>query len=55
MNDAGEENKRMKAIYEEVKNFWKQKSFMWPLVLTVIFSYGFLMINPIIGIDDTAS
>lgn len=46
---------KMKSIYKEVKIFWKQKTFMWPLVITAIFSYGFLIINPTIGIDDTAS
>ena len=46
---------KMKSIYEDVKSFWKQKTFIWPLVLTAIFSYGFLIINPTIGIDDTAS
>ena len=45
----------MKSIYEEIKSFWKQKAFIWPVVLTAILSYGFLIINPTIGIDDTAS
>lgn len=50
-----DEEKKVKVIYEEVKNFWKQKSFACPLALTAIFSFGFLVINPTIGIDDTAS
>ena len=46
---------KMKSIYKEVKIFWKQKTFMWPLVITAIFSYGFLIINHTRGIDERAS
>ena len=45
----------VKAVWEEMLDLLKQKKYMIPLLVTAIFSYGFMVVNPTIGIDDTAS
>lgn len=45
----------LKAIGEDTKELLKQKIYILPLILTAILSYGFMVGNPTIGIDDTAS
>ena len=44
----------MDKLKEELKYFWSQKCFSIGLVLTMLLSYITLLINPTIGIDDTA-
>lgn len=44
----------MKKLYEEVKWFLEQKIYLVAMILTAVCSYGFEIVHPIIGIDDTA-
>lgn len=45
----------VKVVWEEMLELLKQKKYILPLLLTAILSYGFMVVNPTIGIDDTAS
>ncbi len=44
----------MKQLVNEMKYFLNQKLYVTALALTAICGYGFAIIHPIIGIDDTA-
>lgn len=44
----------MKKLLEEVKWFLEQKIYVIAMVLTAVCGYGFAIVHPIIGIDDTA-
>lgn len=44
----------MRRLYSELSWFLKQKLFWLPLSLAALMAYGFEIVNPIIGIDDTA-
>ncbi len=44
----------MKALYQDLKWFLEQKLYMFCMILTAVCSYGFQIVHPIIGIDDTA-
>lgn len=45
----------MKRLWDEMKWFLRQKIYMIPLVLTAVCSYGFTIVSPGLGIDDTAT
>lgn len=44
----------MKALYQDLKWFMEQKLYMFCIILTAACSYGFQIVHPMIGIDDTA-
>jgi len=44
----------MRQLYQEVVWFLKQKEYLIPLCLSAVFAYGFEIVHPMIGIDDTA-
>lgn len=44
----------MKALYQDLKWFLEQKLYMFCIILTAACSYGFQIVHPVIGIDDTA-
>lgn len=44
----------MKQLWKEFNWFWKQKLYVITVVITAICGYGFSIVQPSIGIDDTA-
>lgn len=44
----------MGSLVEELRWFWKQKSYSLAMALTALAAYGFAITHPSIGIDDTA-
>lgn len=44
----------MRKLYQEVVWFLKQKIYLIPLCLSAVFAFGFEIVHPSIGIDDTA-
>lgn len=44
----------MSQLSKDIKHFWGQKCFAAGIALMMILSYGTLLLNPTIGIDDTS-
>lgn len=44
----------MRRLYQEIIWFLKQKIYLIPLCLAAVFAYGFEIVHPMVGIDDTA-
>lgn len=44
----------LNALFTDMKKLLKSRIYVWLLVLTAVFSYGFLIVHSGIGIDDTA-
>ena len=44
----------MKQLWSELRWFWKQKIYVISVLITAVCGYGFAIVQPIIGIDDTA-
>ena len=42
------------GIYKDFRELWSRKIYSVSIVLTMLLSYGTLLINPTVGIDDTA-
>lgn len=46
--------KRISEILNEFRYFWQTKCFAAGIILTTLISYGIILTNPTIGVDDTA-
>ena len=44
----------MKTVWNEIKVLFKQKAYVICIIFVAIMTYGSLVLNPTIGIDDTA-
>lgn len=44
----------IKEIYSEAMDLWRKKCFAIGIVLTMVLSFGTLLLNPAVGIDDTS-
>lgn len=44
----------IKEIYSEAMELWRKKCFAAGIVLTMVLSFGTLLLNPTVGIDDTS-
>lgn len=45
----------IKETREKMEFFLKQKKYFYLLLITALFSYGFMIVHPTIGIDDTST